>query len=136
MNEAETRAEHINPALKTAGWGVVDGSRVRREKLAPGRLQGSEQRTQAEIADYVLIYRSTKLVVIEAKAWDKAHTEGLGRANKYSAKLAVRFTYSTNGQAMYGVDMATGAEGDVASYPSPDELWAMTFADADPATAT
>jgi type I site-specific restriction endonuclease len=24
MNEAETRAEHIDPALKAAGWGVVD----------------------------------------------------------------------------------------------------------------
>ena len=23
MNEAETQAEHIDPALKTAGWGVV-----------------------------------------------------------------------------------------------------------------
>ena len=29
MNEAETRAEHINPALKAAGWGVVDDSRIR-----------------------------------------------------------------------------------------------------------
>lgn len=27
MNEAETRAELIDPALKEAGWGVVDGSR-------------------------------------------------------------------------------------------------------------
>jgi type I restriction enzyme R subunit len=136
MNEADTRAEHIDPALKAAGWGVVDGSRVRREVIAPGRLQGRGQRTQADIADYVLIYRNTKLAVIEAKAWDKAHTEGLGQAKKYAAQLAVRFTYSTNGQAIYGVDMVTGAEGDVASYPSPDELWAMTFADADPATAT
>ena len=136
MNEAETRADHIDPALKAAGWGVVDGSRVRREVIAPGRLQGRGQRTQTDIADYVLIYRNTKLAVIEAKAWDKAHTEGLGQAKKYAAKLAVRFTYSTNGQAIYGVDMATGAEGDVASYPSPDELWAMTFADADPGTAT
>ena len=31
MNEAETRAEHIDPALKAAGWGVVEGSRVLRE---------------------------------------------------------------------------------------------------------
>lgn len=23
MNEAETRAEHIDPALKAAGWGVM-----------------------------------------------------------------------------------------------------------------
>jgi type I site-specific restriction endonuclease len=31
MNEAETRAEHIDPALAKAGWGVVEGSRIRRE---------------------------------------------------------------------------------------------------------
>jgi type I restriction enzyme, R subunit len=27
MNEAETRAEKIDPALQAAGWGVVEGSR-------------------------------------------------------------------------------------------------------------
>ena len=32
MNEAETRADHIDPALKAAGWGVVDGSRILRER--------------------------------------------------------------------------------------------------------
>jgi type I restriction enzyme, R subunit len=31
MNEAETRAEHVDPALKAAGWGVVPGSRILRE---------------------------------------------------------------------------------------------------------
>ena len=31
MNEAETRAESIDPALQAAGWGVVGGSRIRRE---------------------------------------------------------------------------------------------------------
>ena len=31
MNEAETRAEHIDPALKAAGWGVVEGSRIGHE---------------------------------------------------------------------------------------------------------
>ena len=31
MNEAETRAEHVDPALATAGWGVVGHSRIRRE---------------------------------------------------------------------------------------------------------
>lgn len=129
MNEAETRAEHIDPALKAAGWGVVECSRIRREVIAPGRLQGKGQRGKAEIADYVLIYRNTKLAVIEAKAWDKPATEGLAQAKQYARKLAVRFTYATNGQAIYGVDMATGEEGDVAAYPSPDELWAQTFAE-------
>jgi hypothetical protein len=27
MNEAETRAKHVDPALAAAGWGVVEGSR-------------------------------------------------------------------------------------------------------------
>jgi len=31
MNEAETRAEQIAPALKAVGWGVVEGSRILRE---------------------------------------------------------------------------------------------------------
>lgn len=132
MNEAETRAEHIDPALKAAGWGAVEGSRVLREHgITLGRLQGSGgkgARAKAEIADYVLVYRNTKLAVIEAKAWDRPLTEGVGQAKSYAAKLAVRFTYATNGQAIYGIDMVTGAEGDVASYPSPDELWTQTFA--------
>jgi len=132
MNEAETRAEHIDPALKAAGWGVVEGSRVLREHgITLGRLQGSGgkgARAKAEIADYVLVYRNTKLAVIEAKAWDKPLTDGVGQAKSYAAKLAVRFTYATNGQAIYGIDMVTGAEGDVAGYPSPDELWRLTNA--------
>lgn len=77
---------------------------------------------------YVLVYRNTNLAIIEAKAWDKPLTEGVGQAKSYAAKLAVRFTYATNGQAIYGIDMATGAEGEVASYPSPDELWKLTNA--------
>ncbi len=40
MNESETRAKLIDPALKEAGWGVVEGSRVRREAITLGRLQG------------------------------------------------------------------------------------------------
>lgn len=68
MNEAETRAEHIDPALKAAGWGVVEGSRIRREHICPGRLEGFGRRAKLEIADYVLFYRNHKLAVVEAKA--------------------------------------------------------------------
>jgi type I restriction enzyme R subunit len=57
MNEAETRAELIDPALKEAGWGVVDGSWVRRELITLGRLQGAGQRAKRDIADYVLFYK-------------------------------------------------------------------------------
>ena len=95
MNEAETRAEHIDPALKAAGWGVLEGSRILREHgITQGRLQGCGKRAKAEIADYVLVYRNTKLATIEAKAWDKPYTEGVGQAKSYAAKLAVRFAYA------------------------------------------
>lgn len=133
MNEAETRAEHIDPALRAAGWGVVDGSRIRREKSAyeitPGRILGGGKRNKPEIADYVLEYRNIKLAVIEAKAWAKPYTEGVAQAKSYAQKLKVRFAYSSNGQQIYGIDMLTGAEADVAAYPTPDELWSMTFAE-------
>jgi type I restriction enzyme R subunit len=127
MNEAETRAELIDPALKAAGWGVVDGSRVRREVITLGRLQGAGKRAKQDIADYVLSYRGQKLAVIEAKRRDLPDTEGVGQAKKYAEKLQTRFTYSTNGVTIYQIDMLTGAEGYVTNYPSPDELWAATF---------
>ena len=63
VNEAETRAGLIDPALKDAGWGVVEGSRVRREALTLGRLQGTGVRAKPDIADYVLAYRNQKLAV-------------------------------------------------------------------------
>ncbi|MBI2726109.1 MAG: DEAD/DEAH box helicase family protein [Polaromonas sp.] len=130
MNEAETRAEHIDPALTAAGWGVVEGSVVRREfRITQGRLQGGGVRAKPEIADYVLVYRNTKLAVIEAKAWDKPHTEGVAQAKSYAGKLAIRHSYATNGQAIYGIDMATGVEGDIAAFPGPDALWSLTFAE-------
>ena len=131
LNEAETRAEHIDPALKAAGWGVVEGSRVLREHgITTGRLQGAGQRARAEIADYVLVYRDTKLAVVEAKAWDKPCAEGVAQAKRYAHKLALRFGFATNGQSIYRMDMATGDEGDVPAFPSPDALWAQTYAQA------
>ena len=129
MNEAETRAEHIDPALKAAGWGVVEGSRIRREYLiTPGRIEGHGRRGKPLCADYVLEYRNTKLAVIEAKARDEELTEGVGQAKNYCGKLAVRFAYSTNGRGIYAIDMRTAKEGEVSRYPAPQELWDLTFA--------
>jgi type I restriction enzyme R subunit len=129
MNEAETRAEHIDPALKAAGWGVVEGSRILREyPITLGRIEGLGRRSKPLIADYVLVYRNRKLAVVEAKAWDEELTEGVGQAKNYADKLAIRFTYATNGQGLYGIDMETGREGEVPQYPSPDMLWNLTFA--------
>jgi type I restriction enzyme, R subunit len=130
MNEADTRAEHIDPALRAAGWGVVEGSRIFREyPITMGRIEGHGKRGKAFTADYVLVYRTHKLAVIEAKAWDELLTEGVAQAKNYAGKLAVRFTYSTNGQGIYAIDMKTGKEAETPKYPSPEELWNLTFAE-------
>jgi type I restriction enzyme R subunit len=132
VNEAETRAEHIDPALKAAGWGVVNESRIRREySITLGRLEGHGRRAKPLIADYVLEYRNTKLAVVEAKAWDEALTEGVAQAKNYADKLAIRHTYSTNGQGVYAIDMETGTEGPVSQFPTPAELWKAVFTQPD-----
>ena len=127
MNEAETRAELIDPALKAAGWGVVEGSRVRREVLAPGRLLGNGRRAKSLKCDYVLTYRGKKLAAMEAKRRDLGDTDGVGQAKDYAQRLRTRFAFSTNGLGIYRIDMATGAEGHVDAYPSPNELWQATY---------
>jgi len=132
MNEAETRATYIDPALREAGWGVVEGSRIRMEfPISKGRLIGNGKRSQPDKADYVLQYKNRNLAVIEAKSDEKYYTEGVGQAKDYAERLQVRFTYSTNGLQIYSIDRQEGKEVDVTAYPTPDELWAMTFAEAD-----
>ena len=136
MNESETRAEHIDPALAAAGWGVVEGSRVLREyRITAGRMLGHGRRAPQQIADYVLVYRNTKLAVVEAKAYDRPLTEGVGQAKAYAEKLSVRWAYSTNGCGIYQIDMCAPKssrppEGEVAAFPTPEALWAETHAKA------
>ena len=131
MNASESRAEHIGTALKAAGWGVVDGSRILREyHITKGRLEGQGRRAKPQIADYILEYRNHKLAVVEAKAWDEELTEGVGQAKNYAEKMDIRYTYSTNGKGIYAIDMSgVVKEGEIEHYPSPEELWNMTFSE-------
>lgn len=132
MNETETKAELIDPVLRAAGWGVVEGSRIRMEfPINKGRLIGHGQRSKPDKADYVLQYKNRNLAVIEAKSSDKYYTQGVGQAKDYAGRLQVRFTYSTNGIKIYRIDMQEGTERDVTSYPTPDELWELTFGEQD-----
>ena len=128
LTEADTRAQLIDPALQAAGWGVVEGSRVRREVITLGRLTGGGKRARGESADYVLIYKGQKLAVLEAKRAALPDTEGVAQAKRYAHLLQARFAFSSNGQGIYQIDMHTGAEGHVAAFPTPDELWQATFA--------
>lgn len=128
MNEAETRAEHIDPALAAAGWGVVEFSRIRREyPITLGRIEGIGRRGRAHTADYLLIHRNRNLAVLEAKAVGKPLTEGLAQAKDYATKLGIRFAFATSGESIYQVDMETGKEAELSGYPTPEELWNLTF---------
>lgn len=128
MNEQETRTEYIIPALQKVGWGIVADSRIREEfPISKGRLIGHGQRSKPDKADFVLQYKNRNIAVIEAKKRDLHYTEGVAQAKDYAGRLQIRFTYSTNGLQIYGMDMQTGTEGDVNAYPTPDELWNMVF---------
>lgn len=130
MNESETRAELIDPALAAAGWGTVDDSYIRREfKITDGRIQIGGRRGKQLIADYVLIYRGRKLAVVEAKSDEKETADGVAQAKEYATRLDTATTFATNGRTIYQICMTTGAEGEVDRYPTPDELWNKTFAD-------
>ena len=128
MNEAQTKHDLIEPALRAAGWGEVEGSRLRLEfPITKGRLVGQGRRAKPLFADYVLEYKNRRIGIVEAKKRDLYYTDGLGQAKDYAERLNIRYTYCTNGLQIYGVDMEEGTEGDVSKYPSPDELWEMTY---------
>jgi len=68
MNEADTRAELIEPALQAAGWGVAEGSKIFREfGISAGKVQigGSGKR---KIADYVFANEGIKLTVLDVES--------------------------------------------------------------------
>ena len=130
MNEAETRAELIDPKLAAAGWGVVEGSKVLRERncqITAGRIQASGKRAKPLIADYILVYKGIKLAVVEAKARALEVGEGVAQAKLYADKLTLDTTYSTNGDAIYQICMQTSEEGLVDRYLTPQELWIKSY---------
>ncbi len=126
MNEAETRAERIDPALKACGWGVIQETKVFREfHITHGKIQTGGTRSKPLIADYILSYKNVKLAVIEAKSDELEIGEGVAQAKEYAEKLKLKFTYATNGKKIYQICMKTGKEGLVAAFPTPDELWTL-----------
>ena len=129
--EADTRAERIDPVLAGAGWGLVEGSRIRREVICPGRIQIGGKRAAPLSCDYVLFYRGQKLATLEAKKASISHREGVGQAKDYATRLKARFAYASNGLEWREIDMGTGREADFSTpFPTPDELWERTFSTA------
>lgn len=131
MNESQTRYDKIDPALKAAGWGVVEDSRVITEyPITRGRVSKTSKPNPLK-ADYVLVYKGAKLAIVEAKSVQKDVAEGVAQAKQYASMMGIRFTYATNGDEIYGIDMEKGEEGPVEAFPSPVGLWSQTFGDVD-----
>ena len=136
MNEADTRRELIDPKIKDAGWGTVEGSLIRAEyKISDGEIKPGGIRASFDKADYVLIYKNKKIAVVEAKSDDSDVSEGVAQAKTYAQKLQVLTTYSTNGNKIYEInylkndkgEIVISSEGEVDRFPTPDELWDRTF---------
>jgi type I restriction enzyme, R subunit len=128
MNEAETRAELIDPKLVASGWGVVAGSKVLREfPITAGKIQIGGGRAKALFADYILVYQGIKLAVIEAKSDEFEVGEGVAQAKNYAGMLRLETTFASNGNEIYQICMKTGEEGLITAFPTPDQLWKKTF---------
>lgn len=128
MNEAETRAELIDPQLAAAGWGLVEGSKVYREfNITAGKIKAGGGRAMPLKADYVLSFHDRKLAAVEAKSDIQEVGEGVAQAKDYAEKLQLDTTFSANGREIYRICMKTGAEGLITNFPTPQELWDHTF---------
>jgi len=133
MNEAETRAELIDPKLHACGWGIIEDSKILRERdvcrITDGRIQVGGGRSKALIADYILVYKGVKLAIVEAKSSDLEVSEGVAQAKLYAQKLSLETTYSTNGKEIYSICLKSGKEGLVENFLTPQELWEKTYSD-------
>lgn len=141
MDETATRRKKIDPKLYAVGWEQVPESEILTEQsayqIAPGQVSALPQNRHPKKADYILEYKKKKLAIIEAKRDEKTVFEGIEQAKKYARMLHIRYTYATNGDEIWQIDMgvqdATGkyiipsTEGPVDKFPSPQELWHMTY---------
>ena len=142
MDESTTRRKKIDPQLYSVGWEQVPGSEILNEQraylIAPGRVEKLKAR-QPKKVDYILEYNGIKLAVIEAKSDELPVSVGVPQAKQYAEMLQIRYTYSTNGDEIYFIDMGVknakgdyiipSTEGPIDKFPSPQELWQMTFPD-------
>lgn len=100
MNEADTRANLIDPLLQAAGWHGMDF--IQREyEFTDGRKLIGNKRGQRLKADFLLKNNNVRLAIIEAKAEHLPPTEGLEQVKNYGLKLGVSIVYSTNGHKIY-----------------------------------
>lgn len=122
LNEADTRVKLIDPKLHQAGW--TENKIIREKLITPGRILDEKgNRKKGKKPDYILIYNSTPIAVIEAKEEGKSALEGIQQAKEYAEDLNVLFAYSTNGHQIEEFNFITNKQSTIERFPSPSELW-------------
>ena len=132
LNEADTRAKLIDPAIHKCGW---TEDLIRREETA-GTVEivnGKARRRSRGKMDYVLRVKvnvdtqPVALALIEAKKESLPPGHGLDQAKGYAEcrRLNVRFVFAANGHQFVEFDSFTGltaAPRPIAEFPTPAAL--------------
>ncbi|OGH62072.1 MAG: hypothetical protein A3G34_13680 [Candidatus Lindowbacteria bacterium RIFCSPLOWO2_12_FULL_62_27] len=132
LNESDTRAKLIDPAIHKRGW---TEDLIRREETAGGVeiIDGRPRRRPRGRVDYVLRIKvnpdtqPVAVALIEAKAENLPPGHGLEQAKSYSIckRLNVPFAFSSNGHLFVEYDKFTGLTSQprpLAEFPAPGDL--------------
>jgi type I restriction enzyme, R subunit len=132
LNESDTRAKLIDPAIHARGW---TEDLIRREETAGAiEIIGGKARKQAKgRVDYTLRVKVNlqtqpiALALIEAKAETLSPTHGLEQAKLYASckRLNVPFVFSTNGHLFVEFDGSSGLTSKprpLSDFPTPADL--------------
>ena len=129
LNEADTRAKLIDPALRHCGW--TEDLVFREQTAGSIVLDGKRPRRLAGRVDYLLRVRvnpgtqPVPLALIEAKAESRPPSHGLEQARTYARRFNVPFVFSSNGHQFVFYDATSGHTSEPAplgQFPNPDDL--------------
>ncbi|MBC7217453.1 MAG: DEAD/DEAH box helicase family protein [Candidatus Caldatribacterium sp.] len=131
MNEADTRAQLVEPKLREAGWTDRQVTREfyyqRDVRYTPGKIilvGDSIHRGQGRKVDYLLrLTEGFPIAVVEAEPEYKSSDAGLEQAKGYARDLGLAFAYSTNGHKIVEYDFFTNTTRELGSFPRPQDLW-------------
>jgi len=150
LNESDTRAKLIDPAIHARGW---TEDLIRREETAGAIeiIDGKPRKQAKGRVDYTLRIKvnpdtqRVAVALIEAKAESLPPTHGLEQAKLYASckRMNVPFVFSTNGHLFVEFDRNTGITSKarpLSDFPCPADLRAryegtVGFSLADPAAA-
>ena len=125
LSEADTRVKLIDPMLHACGW--TEDMIIREKPITRGRIiNDGGDRLPPLKPDYILYYpdkNGIAIAVVEAKAEDRSHLDGVQQAKEYMRRLGVPFAYSTNGHKVEEYDSFRNKQTTLEKFPSPEELW-------------